>query len=173
MQRNYEIYNCELLGIIRALEMWRHYLLGSQYPVTIFSDHKNLTYFRTAQKLNCQQAQWSLLLSQFDLKLVHILGSQMVQSDALSQWPDLAPEEDNDNADLTLLPNTLFVKVIDTDLKDAFLEAFTKDDSMHKTMEAINGSGTPPIRSAVADWKIEDGLVFYKGRCFVPENFDI
>jgi len=25
----------------------------------------------------------------------------------------------------------------------------------------------------MADWKIEDGLVFYKGRYFVPENFDI
>jgi len=85
----------------------------------------------------------------------------------------LAPEEDNDNTDLTLLPNTLFVKVIDTDLKDAFLEAFTKDNSMHKTVEAINGSGTSLIRSTAADWKIEDRLVFYKGRCFIPENFDI
>jgi len=34
------------------------------------------------------------------------------------------------------------VKVIDTNLKDAFLKAFTKDDSMHKTVEAINRSGT-------------------------------
>jgi RNase H-like domain found in reverse transcriptase len=34
-QRNYEIYDRELLGIIQALETWRHYLLGSPYPVTI------------------------------------------------------------------------------------------------------------------------------------------
>jgi len=162
MQRNYEIYDHELLSIIRALETWRHYLLGSQHLVTIFSDHKNLTYFRTTQKLNRQQAQWSLLLFQFNLKLVHVLGSQMVQSDALSQQPDLAPEEDNDNTDLTLLPNTLFLKVVDIDLKDAFLEAFTKDDSMHKMVETINRSGTPLIRSTAADWKIKDGLVFYK-----------
>jgi RNase H-like domain found in reverse transcriptase len=44
-QRNYEIYDRELLGIIRALETWRHYLLGSPHPITILSDHKNLTYF--------------------------------------------------------------------------------------------------------------------------------
>jgi len=173
MQRNYKIYDCELLGIICALETWRHYLLGSQHLVTIFSNHKNLMYFRTAQKLNHWQAQWSLLLSQFDLKLVHVLGFQMVQSDALSRQPDMAPEEDNDNANLTLLPDTLFVKVIDTDLKDAFLEAFTKNNSMHKTVETINRSGTPLIRSTAANWKIKDGLVFYKGRCFIPENFDI
>ncbi|GBE88232.1 hypothetical protein SCP_1300460 [Sparassis crispa] len=51
-ERNYEIYDRELLGIIRALTEWRHYLEGSPHPVEVRSDHKNLTYFRTAQKLN-------------------------------------------------------------------------------------------------------------------------
>src|SRR5271155_2176212 len=32
--------------------------------------HKNLIYFRTAQKLNRQQARWSLYLSKFDAQLV-------------------------------------------------------------------------------------------------------
>ena len=84
MQRNYEIYDRELLGIVRALETWRHYLQGSQFPTVILSDHKNLTYFRTAQKLNRRQARWSLFLSEFDLKLVHVPGSRMIQSDSLS-----------------------------------------------------------------------------------------
>ena len=52
-QRNYEIYDRELLGVVRALEEWRHYLQGSQFPTVVLSDHKNLTYFRTAQKSNC------------------------------------------------------------------------------------------------------------------------
>ena len=51
-ERQYEIYDRELLGIIRALKEWRHYLQGSGHTATVFSDHKNLTYFRTAQKLN-------------------------------------------------------------------------------------------------------------------------
>src|ERR1700678_1086065 len=51
-ERNYEIYDRELLGIIRALEEWRHYIQGSGHTTVIHSDHKNLTYFRTAQKLN-------------------------------------------------------------------------------------------------------------------------
>ena len=75
MQRNYEIYDRELLGIVRALETWRHYLQGSQFPTVILSDHKNLTYFRTTQKLNRRQACWSLFLSEFDLKLIHVPGS--------------------------------------------------------------------------------------------------
>jgi len=51
-ERNYEIYDRELLAIIRALTEWRHYLMGLSFPVTVRSDHKNLTYFCTAQKLN-------------------------------------------------------------------------------------------------------------------------
>ena len=51
---NYEIYNRELLGIIQAQTDWRHYLIGSPHKVTVLSDHQNLTYFKTAQKLNWQ-----------------------------------------------------------------------------------------------------------------------
>ena len=45
-ERNYEIYDRELLAIIRALEEWRHYIQGSAHTTIILSDHKNLTYYR-------------------------------------------------------------------------------------------------------------------------------
>ena len=51
-ERNYEIYDRELLAIIRALEEWRHYIQGSAHTTTVLSDHKNLTYYREAKKLN-------------------------------------------------------------------------------------------------------------------------
>ena len=50
----------------------------------VHTDHQNLTYFKSAQKLNWRQARWALYLSEFDLKLVHIPGVKMIQSDALS-----------------------------------------------------------------------------------------
>ena len=55
-ERNYVIYNKELLAIIEALKLWHHYLEGSPHPVEIWSDHKNLKYFRMVQSLNCHQA---------------------------------------------------------------------------------------------------------------------
>jgi hypothetical protein len=51
----------------------------------VYSDHKNLTYFQTAQKLNDQQARWSLYPSGFDLKLIYLPGTKMVQSNTLSR----------------------------------------------------------------------------------------
>jgi len=51
-ERNYEIYDKEMLAIIKGLEAWRHLLEGAQYKFEIWTDHKNLEYFMKAQKLN-------------------------------------------------------------------------------------------------------------------------
>lgn len=42
------------------------------------------------------------------MKLVHQAGTKMIQSDTLSRRLDHIPEEDNDNNDIILLPDTLF-----------------------------------------------------------------
>ncbi|GLB33357.1 putative retrotransposable element tf2 155 kda protein type 1-like [Lyophyllum shimeji] len=42
VERNYEIYDKEMLAIICALEEWRHFLEGAQNKVEIYMDHKNL-----------------------------------------------------------------------------------------------------------------------------------
>ena len=51
-ERNYEIYDRELLGIICALEEWHHYIQGSGHTTIVHTNHQNLTYFKSAQKLN-------------------------------------------------------------------------------------------------------------------------
>jgi len=56
-ERNYEIYNKELLAVIWGLEEYRHYLEGHPHKIEIWLDHQNLTYFRTAQKLTRRQAR--------------------------------------------------------------------------------------------------------------------
>ena len=56
VEQNYKIYDRELLGIIHALEEWRHYIQGSGHTTIVHSDHQNLTFFKSAQKLNQQQA---------------------------------------------------------------------------------------------------------------------
>ena len=68
---NYQIYDKEMLAIIQALEEWQHFLEGAAEQIEIHTDHKNLAYFRTAQKLNHHQARWSLYLSHFHFSLIH------------------------------------------------------------------------------------------------------
>ena len=49
-QHNYDIYDHELLAVILALEEWCQYLQGTTHPVTIITDHKNLSYVKDPQK---------------------------------------------------------------------------------------------------------------------------
>src|SRR5258705_15465 len=107
MEWNYQIHDKEMLVIMCALEEWRHFLEGSDQKFKIHMDHKNLSYFREAHKLNCRQAQWSLYLSRFDFILTHKPGRQMGRPDTLSRQAD-HPKGVDDNADCTLLTPEVF-----------------------------------------------------------------
>jgi hypothetical protein len=47
---NYPVHDLELVAIVFALRVWRHYLYGSQ--VQIFTDHKSLKYLMSQKELN-------------------------------------------------------------------------------------------------------------------------
>src|SRR5258708_15784645 len=83
-EQNYQIHDKEILAIMHTLEEWRHFLEGSDQKFEIHMDHKNLSYFQEAHKLNCCQACGSLYLSRFDFILTHKPGRQMGRPDALS-----------------------------------------------------------------------------------------
>ncbi|KAF8697560.1 hypothetical protein AX14_001336 [Amanita brunnescens Koide BX004] len=44
-ERNYEIYDKEMLAIVKVFEEWSHYLKGAQETIEVLTDHQNLTYF--------------------------------------------------------------------------------------------------------------------------------
>ena len=56
-ERNYKIYDKELLAIVEALTKWRQYLLDILETFKIWMDHKNLKYFQKSHKLNGRQAR--------------------------------------------------------------------------------------------------------------------
>uniref|UniRef100_A0A0W0FUN7 Reverse transcriptase-rnase h-integrase n=1 Tax=Moniliophthora roreri TaxID=221103 RepID=A0A0W0FUN7_MONRR len=152
-ERNYEIYNRELFAIVQALETWRHHLLEGPYP-----------------KLNRRQARWSLILSLFNLKLVHVPGCEMVQSDALSRRDDHVQGEDTDNEDVILLLEHLFINVVDVELQDKLKDRLGSDDFHKMALEALMTTGLLLIKSALSDWEINDSLIRYKGRVYVLDD---
>jgi len=108
IERNYDVHDKEMLGIIWALEAWRHYLEGAKHEIDVWTDHQNLKYFMTTKKLNCWQAHWALFLSQFNFHLTHKVGTLMKKADALSRWPDHKRGVENDNSNITLLKPEYF-----------------------------------------------------------------
>lgn len=60
---NYEIYDKDLMAIIKCFEEWRPELKSSLHPIQVLSDHKNLEYFMSTKLLSRCQARWSKFLS--------------------------------------------------------------------------------------------------------------
>ena len=73
-----------MLGLIRALEDWQHFLEGLPKPFEVVTDHKNMEWWASMRDLTRRQARWTLYLSRFHFVIKYKKGSQM-QADALSQ----------------------------------------------------------------------------------------
>ena len=50
-EANYNIYEKEFLAVIKAIQNWRAYLIWTERPFIIETDHKNLTYWKEPKKL--------------------------------------------------------------------------------------------------------------------------
>jgi transposase InsO family protein len=87
-ERNYPVYERELLAIVASLKHWRHLLMGSRHQIQIHSDHKNLLYFQTATSMSPRLARWSMYLSCFDFAIHYLKGSENERADILSRRPD-------------------------------------------------------------------------------------
>ena len=75
-------------------------------------------------------------ISDYDLKLIHVPGRELAGPDALSRRPDLIPKENNDNEQITLLPESLFVNTIDLAIADKIAKSSEKDPVVLKTLQA-------------------------------------
>ena len=103
-KRNYDIYYQELLAVILALTEWRQYVQGTSHPVTIITDHKNLSYIKDPCKLSRQQAHWSLFLQDFDIVWKVLPGAKLTPADALFRYNQVDTSSNNTNVAIVPLP---------------------------------------------------------------------
>ena len=145
-KRNYEIHDKEMLAVIQCLEAWRHFLEGARSKFEVWTDHKNLEYFMSNQKLNRRQARWALYLSRFNFVLKHISGSKMGKADGLSRRPDWEVGVEKDNEEQMLVKKEwLEVKRIrvteviieGVDLLDKVRKCEARDDEVVKAVEEM------------------------------------
>ncbi|KAH9457475.1 hypothetical protein Pst134EA_033061 [Puccinia striiformis f. sp. tritici] len=91
-ERSWQIFDLELLAIVAAFEEWRVWLMGTENPVAVYSDHANLLYFKTAKFLSPKQARWANYLDNFNMQIFHIVGSKN-PADAPSRREDFGDDE--------------------------------------------------------------------------------
>ena len=106
-ERNYEIYDKEMLAVMQGFYEWAHYLKGNDAVTEVLTDHQNLTYFRKPQNLNRRQARWIMDLQEYNFTIKHRPGKTNTKADLLSRRADY-PRGENDNKDVILLKKELF-----------------------------------------------------------------
>src|SRR6267378_4025864 len=108
-ERNYDIYDLELLAIVKALRNWRPFLAGSPHIITVHTDHANLQYRRQPHKISRRIAREVAELAEYNVVLRHILGKANGWADALLRRPDY-DQGTRDNENITVLPDSLFIR---------------------------------------------------------------
>ena len=82
-EQNYPTHDLELVLVVFALRIWRHYLYG--VPCRIFTDHKSLQYLFTQKELNMRQRRWVELIKDYECTIEYHTGKANVVVDALSR----------------------------------------------------------------------------------------
>ena len=95
----------------------------------------------------------------------------MTGPDALSRRPDHTPADDTDNDNVTLLPQSLFVNLIDASGKIA--ASSDSDPVVITALSAIESDMLLPFKSKLVDWAYKGGILTYKDRVYVPEQSDL
>ena len=82
-RKKYSTYDKEFYAIVRALENWRHYLVGGEF--ILHSDHEALKYIQGQHKLNPRHAKWVEYIQSFHFVIRHKAGKLNKGADALSR----------------------------------------------------------------------------------------
>lgn len=192
---NYEIYDKEMLAIVRCLEAWDSDL-RSVREFQVRTDHKNLEYFMTAQKLTERQMRWSLTLSKFNFVITYIPGKENVRADALSRRDQDMPKGIDERVEYRTMqllkpqnlrgfpPNTTTASAVrlapvqvreQPELEALWEEALQTDLSYGQVVEALREEKrTFPtslqLKVSVSECSLDlNGRLLYRGRLWVPD----
>ena len=75
-----------------------------------------------------------------------------------------------------MLPENMFINLLDTDLQERILNGKELDIDVKNTIETLL-QGPTNLKSNLEDWKVEevDGkrMIFYKGENYIPKDQEL
>ena len=195
---NYEIYDKELMAIVRAFEYWRAELQSVENPIQVLSYYKNLEYFMTSKLLNRRQARWAEFLSRFNFKITYRPGKQGGKPDALTRRSGDLPEEGDEtfrNRTMVLKSHNLDPEVAPAEqqkpqleshelrllahialgdgrdpLRTIFERAYQTDKTPTSILHALERGDKRHAEVTLADCEDRGGILLYRNRFFVPRH---
>ena len=71
-----------------------------------------------------------------------------------------------------MLPTNLFLNLISIDLHNRIAK-LTETDAYAATIYSCIKRKAPPLRTALTDWTLDDSLILFKNRVYVPDDLDL
>ena len=163
-ERNYSVHEQEMLAIVLAITMWRHYLHGNRFTVRVLTDHNSLQYFMTQPNLSRRQTRWMEMLAEYDFTIEYQPGTKNVVADALSRRPD--HRADGSKTSVPQLTLTESSVSFNDDITDRIKQGYAHDNMCSKVL------ATP---SRYTEYTIDSstGLIHFNGRTVIPNDASI
>ncbi|WVZ76068.1 LOW QUALITY PROTEIN: hypothetical protein U9M48_024070 [Paspalum notatum var. saurae] len=171
---NYPTHDLELVVVVYALKIWRHYLFGQRCE--IYTDHKSLKYIFTQNELNMRQRRWLELIKDYDMEIHYHPGKANVVADALNRksYANMAlgfqmpPElcEEFESLNLGFLSHTTVAAFeAEPTLEEEINKYQKEDEKLQEICESLKKGEAPDFKED------ERGTLWYKNRICVP-NID-
>ena len=101
----------------------------------------------------------------------------MILSDALSRRPDHGIGAEHDNEDVTLLPETLFVNLIDLKLQQRIHEMKDIDPSIDPIYLALKQNTPSTLLPDLKNWRMEwiddNNVLYHKDKLYIPRDIPL
>ena len=190
-ERNYDIYDRELLAIIKAFKYWRSELLSPDSPTDVITDHHNLQTFMTNKTLTPRQVRWANFLSQFNFKIRYRPGKKNGKADYLSRMPGVMPEggdenlqhrlqrifsDDNLDPELQEIAKELASITIAVDdiqaptIQELFDQGYQNDPEPERILQALDRNERRLGSISIGDCTREGNRLKYRGKLYVPKS---
>jgi hypothetical protein len=175
-EEKYLTHDLELVAMVHALKIWRHYIIGKRCEV--YSDHKSLKYIFTQPDLNLRQQRWLELIKDYDSGINYHPGKANVIADALSRRSHvnmLATTElllefckEFEKLNLGWVSNTEVITMeVDSTLEQDIQKGQLEDAKIQEIKEQIKEEKAPGFSVD------EQGTLWYKKHLCVPEVNEI
>ncbi|WVZ75459.1 hypothetical protein U9M48_023509 [Paspalum notatum var. saurae] len=175
-EANYATHDLELVAVVHALKIWRHYLLGN--TCHIYTDHKSLKYILMQPELNMRQRRWLELIKDYYLEIHYHPGKANVVADALSRRAHCNVIEVRPTARVICCEIDaiematdqlieLYNLIIEPTIKEQVIAAQKQDKGMAYIREGIDDEKR-------ACFTLDDqGVLWFKGRLVVPKDMEL
>ena len=173
-QQNYTTTEKELLSIVECCKEFRNILYG--YPITVYTDHKNLMYAATISQSQ-RVMRWRMILEEFGPDIKHIKGEENTVADAISRLPTASNDQEQEQSTVAQGQTKAVTKGEHLVLEDE--EQFPLNLSIvrrtqNKELKLRNSKLRRLVKEKQSGFKITQldtvELVTYQGKIYVPKE---